>query len=265
MVGGMSMPFPRPVDRFGRDGAGNPPLIELTLGLIEPITALEEGERQPAGSRLRRPVAGFRRLVGVVEGLQPVWKALYLGPIERRQAMSDLESWAACRPGGPEPDRPLDGASERTVATAPMPKAELAGDVEQVDVGDAATTVERIGEMPEQQRGGWAEHAEPELFDVTRSGIVAELIDQRVVPAQEVQRVRCRSRRFGVDASSGTRGGVVGRHDVPWSWGDEPGKLQCISVSFIASCQGAVAIPRSAAVSSINASRSGSVPTSRLA
>ena len=69
-----------------------------------------------------------------------------------------------------------------------MTDTDLGGNVSEIEMGDTAVFVERIGEHPQHEGGRRAENPEPEPLDVARAGIVTELIDQRIVPAQHVER-----------------------------------------------------------------------------
>ena len=69
-----------------------------------------------------------------------------------------------------------------------MTDTDLGRDVWEIEMGHTTVFVERIGENSEREGGRRVENPEPEPLDIARAGIVAEPIDQRIVPAQHVER-----------------------------------------------------------------------------
>ena len=51
---GVAMSLPRPVDRFSGDRTGNTPLVELSFGFAESVTAFDERQGQSTSSTSRR-------------------------------------------------------------------------------------------------------------------------------------------------------------------------------------------------------------------
>lgn len=102
--------------------------------------------------------------------------------------MANLDRVGAGGSGCPEPDRPLNRPGERAIASASVTDTDLGGDVCEIEMGHTTVFVERIGENSQHEGGRRAENPEPEPLDIARAGIVAEPIDQRIVPAQYVER-----------------------------------------------------------------------------
>ena len=69
-----------------------------------------------------------------------------------------------------------------------MTDSDLGGNRCEIEMGHAAVFVERIGEHPQYEGGRGAENPQPEPLDIAGAGIVAEPIDQRIVPAQHMER-----------------------------------------------------------------------------
>jgi hypothetical protein len=87
-----------------------------------------------------------------------------------------------------ESARALKRSGKSAVSPSFVPDAELGSHIVEVDLGFSAPGVEFVGECAKEQRGRWPEDPEPESFDVAGPGIVAELVDQWVVPAANVER-----------------------------------------------------------------------------
>ena len=100
--------LPRPVDRLGGKRLRNLPLVELTLGLVEPVAALDQAESQSASTGALHQVGGGGFVEAEMFGRQPSRQPLDLGTVERRQAVSHVEFGAAGGAGRTEPARPLD-------------------------------------------------------------------------------------------------------------------------------------------------------------
>lgn len=115
-------------------------------------------------------------------------QALNLAAVEGSETMAYLDrvgtGWSGC----PEPHRPLNRPGERAVAPASVADTDLGCNVYEIEMGHASVFVERIVEHPQQDGGRRADNPEPEPLDIARVGIVTEPIDQRIVPAQRVER-----------------------------------------------------------------------------
>lgn len=163
-------------------------MIELTFGLGEAVAAFDQTQREAACPRTSG-TSSDRLLVEVlVLSLEGERKALDLAAVEGSETMADLDRVGAGGSCCPEPDRPLNRPGERAVASASVTDTDLGGDVCEIEMGHTTVFVERIGENSQHEGGRRAENPEPEPLDIARAGIVAEPIDQRIVPAQHVER-----------------------------------------------------------------------------
>ena len=115
-----------------------------------------------------------------------------------------------------------------------MTDTDLGGNVCEIEMGHTAVFVERIGEHPQHEGGRRAENPEPEPLDIASAGIVAEPIDQRIVPAQYVE-------RWLLDGRARRRLGERVRHDASCQCGDGRGSWIHF-IAFHTPCQGVVGV-----------------------
>ena len=70
-----------------------------------------------------------------VAGLERRRETFDLRPVERGEAMTDLEGVGSSRTGSAEPDCSLHRAGERAVTPAAVSETQPSGDVDQIDMG----------------------------------------------------------------------------------------------------------------------------------
>ena len=187
MLCGESVAFPRPAHRFCRNRVRDPPAVELALGFIESVTAFDEAQGKPSSPS---PMLGAGpACVDEADVLdrQSGWKAFDLRTVEWWEAMPNLQFLSTGNASGTEPARSLQRSGKCAVSPPVVPDPELCGNISEVDLGCTSAGVELIGERPKQQCGGRPEDSQPEAFDVARPSVMAELIDQRIVPASNVE------------------------------------------------------------------------------
>ncbi len=123
----------------------------------------------------------------LVLGRQSGWKAFDLRTVEWWEAMPNLEFLSTGNAGGTEPARSLQRAGKCAVSPPVVSDSELRSNIPEVDLGCTSAGVELIGERSKQQCGGRPEDSQPEAFDVARPSVMAEFVDQRIMPASNVE------------------------------------------------------------------------------
>ena len=171
------MCFPGPVNGIAGDGVGHLPYSELLLGLAEVVTAFHEAQGEPTSSLSL--IGGVWRFFeeGLVSPLKMLGEAQHLTAVEWGHASANLEAVCSNRTNSAEACGALDGARQGTVTSAPMAEPEFGGDGCQVEGGFSTVLVECISEVAKKEGCGRAENAEPVCLDVSRPGVMAELVE----------------------------------------------------------------------------------------
>ena len=105
--------------------------------------------------------------------------------------MTHIELRPSDHSGCPESAGALDRTRQWAVAAAAVTDPEASRGLLEVEGEFACGPVEIVGDQSEEEGGRRAEYAQPEPFGVARTGVVTELVDQRIVPASDVERQEC--------------------------------------------------------------------------
>ena len=100
-----------------------------------------------------------------------------------------LEDGGSGLAGHSELADPAEGAHERGVTSPVVAEPDGGRRLDQVEVEAAGFLVEFVGEAAQQPAGAGAEDAEPEAFGVGGAGVVAEPVDERVLPGLDAEPV----------------------------------------------------------------------------